>query len=155
MAFWDLIISALCVTMAAMNPRIQALRERLASVQSAEAEADLKLLEETVTAIFQEGLASQCFADLFRIFERFPESDGFGLFWSILHKLEAVPGYEPALLESVERAPSLFTITMISRLINGGKPQIGSRDLMQVLKHTASRADIPDAVREEAEESVN
>src|SRR6266699_3425150 len=122
-----------------MCARIQELRERLRSVQSAESEADLKVLDETVTAIFQEGFANQCFAELFQIFERFPERDGFGVFWSILHGLEAVSGYEPLLLESVERAPSEFTVRMINRMINAGELRIGSRDLMSVLEGTAAR----------------
>ena len=92
-----------------MSSRVDEFRARLQSVESAESEADLRVLDETATAIFQEGLASQLFADLFRIFERFPDKDGFGVFWSIVHGLEAVLGYEPSLLESVEDAAKSAT----------------------------------------------
>ena len=133
-----------------MSTRVEELRERLRSVQSAESEAYLKVLDEAVSAIFQEGLATQFFADLFQIFERFPSQDGFGVFWSILHGLEAAPGYEPFLMESVGRAPSEFTVRMINRMINAGELRIGSRELLSVLEHIAARIDIPPSVRDQA-----
>ena len=55
-----------------MTSRVHELTERLRSVQSAESETDLKVLDETVNAIFQEGLQSQLMAELFGVFERFP-----------------------------------------------------------------------------------
>ena len=138
-----------------MSTRVQELRQLLRSVQSAESEADLKELDETVSAIFQEGLATQCFPELFQVFERFPDKDGFGVFWSILHGLEAVPGYQPFLLDSVERAPSEFTVRMINRMLNAGELQIGSSELLSALEHIAARMDIPPAVRDEAARFVS
>ena len=138
-----------------MNPRIQELRNHLNAVASAESENDLKLLDETLTAIFQEGFESQFVADLLHVFERFPNQDGFGVFWTILHGIESVPGFEGALLDSVEKSPSEFTVRMINRLINAGEDRIGTTNLMQVLRSVAERGDIPSSVSQEASDFLS
>lgn len=55
---------------------------------------------------------------LFGVFERFPEDDGAGVLWSVLHGVEDFePGfYEAALRASVARVPSLMGTTMLRRL---------------------------------------
>jgi len=133
-----------------MNARIQELRNHLKTVASADSENDLKLLDETLTSIFQEGFGNEFVSDLLNVFERFPNQDGFGVFWKILHGIESVPGFEGALLESVEKSPSEFTVRMINRLINAGEDRIGSTNLMQVLRSVAKRTDIPPSVAQEA-----
>lgn len=70
---------------------------------------------------------------MLRIFERFPESDGFGIFWSILHKIEGIPGYEPYLLASVKSKPTDFSVTMINRIINDGQNEIEGEYLLHLL----------------------
>ena len=54
---------------------------------------------------------------LFGVFERFPEDDGAGVFWSIIHGVEALPyNYEPLLWESHGRSPSEMSKIMLTRL---------------------------------------
>jgi len=56
---------------------------------------------------------------LFGVFERFPQDDGAGVFWSIVHGVEALPyNYEPLLRESYCRAPSEMSKVMLARLAN-------------------------------------
>ena len=56
---------------------------------------------------------------LFGIFERFPEDDGAGVFWSIVHGVEALPyNYESLLRESYGRVPSEMSKVMLARLAN-------------------------------------
>lgn len=56
---------------------------------------------------------------LFGVFERFPEDDGAGVFWSIVHGVEALPyNYEPLLQESHGRTPSEMSKVMLVRLAN-------------------------------------
>lgn len=56
---------------------------------------------------------------LFGVFERFPEEDGAGVFWSIVHGVEALPySYGPLLRESYSRAPSEMGKVMLTRLAN-------------------------------------
>jgi len=62
---------------------------------------------------------------IFNLFERFPEEDGAGVFWSALHGMEAVGGYEDFLLRYFRRHPSLMTRTMLRRIQNSGQTHIG------------------------------
>ncbi len=62
---------------------------------------------------------------IFNLFERFPDDDGSGVFWSALHGMEAVGSYETLLLQYFRRWPSLMTTTMLRRLMNAGETQIG------------------------------
>jgi hypothetical protein len=87
---------------------------------------------------------------LLRIFERFPQADGFGVFWSILHRIEAMSGYEPFLLASIKREPSEFTIMMVNRIINGGKKAIEGVNLMSLLSDIEASANYSEGIRKTA-----
>ena len=62
---------------------------------------------------------------IFNLFERFPNDDGSGVFWSAIHGMEAVGSYEELLLQYFRRWPSLMTRTMLQRMVNAGETQIG------------------------------
>lgn len=54
---------------------------------------------------------------LFRVFERFPNTDGAGVLWSIVHGVEGLPyNYEFSLKQSYDRAPSEMAAIMLRRL---------------------------------------
>ncbi len=56
---------------------------------------------------------------LFGVFERFPADDGAGVFWSIVHGVEALPySYGPMLKESYSRVPAEMSKIMLARLAN-------------------------------------
>ncbi len=76
-------------------------------------------------------------AALFGIFERFPEEDGHGVYWSIVHGLERRGEYEQALLASLRRAPSMFTLTMLNRLLNAGQSTCAGVPALQLLEAAA------------------
>ena len=59
------------------------------------------------------------------LFERFPEEDGAEVFWSALHGMEAVGGYEDLLLQYFRRHPSLMTRALLRRILNSGQTHIG------------------------------
>lgn len=79
--------------------------------------------------LFQQAFASpdpkKYYPAVFNLFERFPEEDGAGVFWSALHGMEAVGGYEQLLLQYFRRFPSLMTRTMLRRILNSGQTHIG------------------------------
>jgi len=79
---------------------------------------------------------------MFRLFEQHPNSDGFGVFWSALHWLEAQPSglYEHALLNSLQRKPVPFTLIMVNRMLNAGLKQAAGVSLLQLLHGVASDA---------------
>lgn len=59
---------------------------------------------------------------LFGVFERFPENDGAGVFWSLVHSIESLPyNYEPQLRESYNRVQSEMANVMLIRLANSAK----------------------------------
>ena len=57
---------------------------------------------------------------LLGVLERFPDSDGFGVLWSVVHGIESLPHpYEEQLRASHRRVPSEMSAIMLSRLANG------------------------------------
>jgi hypothetical protein len=89
-------------------------------------------------------------SDLLVVLERFPEDDGAGVFWSLVHGLESLPGYEAELIRSVQRQPSEMGVTMIGRLLNGGVSQVGGVSLRELLQSVASAVNAPASVRASA-----
>ncbi|WGG53223.1 hypothetical protein [Rugamonas sp. DEMB1] len=74
-------------------------------------------LEALLSELWKTQISQGCLSTLFRVFERFPEEDGAGVFWSIVHGIESTNlAYEAALQASLERLPSEFAELMINRL---------------------------------------
>lgn len=114
-------------------------------------ETQLRQLEAAVGAARPEDCGQPEFRVLLGVFERFPEDDGYGIFWSIVHYLETCAGYESALVESVTRSPVEFNLLMVNRLINGGVTEIEGQALLSVLASVASNP----AALESARKSAN
>jgi hypothetical protein len=76
-----------------------------------------RLLDDLLDELWSEGVSEGQLPILFRVFERFPEDDGAGVLWSIVHGVEALPfDYEPFLRQSIARRPSLMGEIMLERL---------------------------------------
>ena len=58
-------------------------------------------LERHFEVAFSSPDPKQYYHAIFNLFERFPDDDGAGVFWSALHGMEAVGGYEDLLLLSI------------------------------------------------------
>ena len=86
------------------------------------------------------------------ILERFPEGDGAGVLWSVVHGVEALPGYEPELVRSVRRGPSELGVAMVGRLLNAGMSEVGSVSLVSLLREVAESKAAPASVRASATE---
>jgi hypothetical protein len=83
----------------------------------APADGDWRRLDDLLDELWSEGVAEGQLPILFRVFERFPEDDGGGVLWSILHGIEALPfDYEPFLRASVARQTSFMGRLMLKRL---------------------------------------
>jgi hypothetical protein len=93
-------------------------------------------------------------AELLAVFERFPESDGAGVFWSVVQGLEADGGYEPALIRSVRRRPSEFGVIMVGRLMNFGLGVAGEMPLLPFLETVAADPEVPERARRAARKFV-
>ncbi len=88
--------------------------------------------------------------EMLSVFERYPEEDGYGVMWTIVHGLESLPNYQPELLRSLARQPSELGITMIGRILNAGTTEIGGVSLLQTL-HDLAKTAASSYIREEAQ----
>ena len=87
---------------------------------------------------------------LLGLLERNPDHDGYGIFWSIIHGLEAMGGYEADLLSSVLSSPHEMSVLMLNRMLNGNIRMIYNRLIIDVLEEVAENEDFPASVREDA-----
>lgn len=102
-----------------------------------EDEGQLKQLVALLDALDATSVNANDVNQLLGVFGRFPDKDGFGSFWKILHLLEKAGGYESALVDSVRRSPGEFNLLMINRLLNGGIENIGGQSLLSLLEEVA------------------
>lgn len=88
---------------------------------------------------------------LFGVIERFPEND-FGSPGPLVHALEAIPGYEPFLMESLRRVPAELSVWMVSRILSSDLPAeanaVWVSELRQVLKNPAALTSARESAKE-------
>lgn len=106
-------------------------------------------LDSLVAELWQAGHPEHAIPELLSVFERYPEEEGFGVVWGVLHGLEALPNYEPELLKSLARQPSEFGVRMVGRLLNAGTREVGGVSLLETLRELAAAASSP-RIREAA-----
>ncbi|MCZ8094811.1 MAG: hypothetical protein O9331_15130, partial [Acidovorax sp.] len=90
-------------------------------------------LDTLLAELWQTGHPEQAIAELLSVFERYPDEDGAGVVWGVLHGLESLPNYEPELLRSLARQPSEFGIRMLGRLLNAGVKEVAGVSLLNRL----------------------
>jgi hypothetical protein len=108
--------------------------EALQSFTDPHVASQLRALDAAIQAIDPASCTHAEYQAMLGIFERFPDQDGFEVFWGIVHALERCEGYEPELLVSVDRKPCEFNVTMVNRLLNAGVREIGGRSLVGILR---------------------
>jgi hypothetical protein len=84
------------------------------------------------------------------IMERFTDSD-LGTPGPLVHTLEQIPGYETALVESVQRQPGSLSVEMIGRIRNSAPPGEARDQWEKLLRETAVREGVHQAASEIAE----
>lgn len=88
---------------------------------------------------------------LLELLERNPDHDGYGVFWSIVHGLEYIGGYETELASSVLNKPHEMSVLMLNRMLNGGIQTIDGRSIMEILKEIAANTGFPNSIRDYAD----
>lgn len=74
-------------------------------------------LERLLEDLWSVGVSEKSFSVLFGLFERFPDSDGAGVQWSIVHGVESLDiPYEQELAKSLAQCSSHMGNIMMSRL---------------------------------------
>lgn len=76
-------------------------------------------LEVLLEELWAVGVSDHLLPALFSVFERFPDDDGAGVFWSIVHGVEHLDlPYEAVLRSSLARQHSTMGALMLKRLEN-------------------------------------
>ena len=80
-------------------------------------DGDWRRLDDLLAELWHLGPREGHLPVLFRVFERFPDEDGAGVLWSIVHGVESLPcNYGEPLRESLARQPSFMGNIMLRRL---------------------------------------
>lgn len=79
--------------------------------------ADWLPLDSMIAELWQVGVPPRALPTLLGVFERFPDDDGAGVLWSIVHGVESLDlDYEQPLRDSLARQPSHMGQVMLDRL---------------------------------------
>lgn len=105
--------------------------------------------EDIISEMEAEGAGFETVEALLGIMERHPLAD-FGMPGSMVHFIERFyPQFVPLLIDSVKRAPSLHTVWMLNRCINGASDK---SELLSVLEGVINNENADNAVRDNAKE---
>jgi hypothetical protein len=138
-----------------MNTGVEEIIQRLNRLQSMEGIADIEALNDCIERLREMPNPERSIKAVLNIFERFPDKDGYGVFWNILHFLETIPNYETKLIESVRRQPSEFSLRLINRLINGGVKEVNGECLLDLLEEIANNESYSESARKYAQSFYN
>lgn len=109
-------------------------------------------MEEKIELIKDEGADIETVTPLLQIMERHPLDD-FGMPGAMVHFIETFyPSYEPYLIESLKRKPTLHTVWMLNRCINVSSKK---DEYMSLMKEIADREDIEKEIRTSAQEFLD
>ena len=109
--------------------------------------------DDAIEELEQLDLGLSSVESLLGFMEKHPFTD-FGMPGEIVHYMERFyrHGYEELLVKSIERCPTIHTLFMMNRLINGG----GDRDYyMELLKEVTERTDIEKKIQDAAQEYID
>ncbi len=115
-------------------------------------EADTFVMEDSINAIANAGYKQEAIVPLLQLLERHPMTY-FGDPGAIVHFIERFyPEHDKYLVESLKRTPTITTIWMLNRCINGSGH---TEELIGLMKEVAGRTDVDQEIRERAQEYVN
>ncbi|AXT54665.1 hypothetical protein D1815_02440 [Aquimarina sp. AD1] len=88
-------------------------------------------LDELVNKLWESGNPELGINALFGVFERYPNDDGAGVFWTILHGLETL-NYEKFLYNSLMDKPSHMGINMLKRIENTDSKFLAGKSITEL-----------------------
>ena len=102
---------------------------------------------ELIQKLKAENAGLETVEKLFRIIERHPLDD-FGIPGEVAYFIEDFyPDYLPALIDSVNRTPTLHTVWMLNRCINAAD---NKNELLSILKKVADDTAVESEIRDSA-----
>ena len=103
--------------------------------------------EEIIKQLIAQGAGFETVAKLLSIMERHPLDD-FGMPGAMVHFIEHFyPDFVPLLIDSLKRTPTIHTVWMLNRCINGSN---NHDELLSVLKNIANDDTIDLAISDSA-----
>lgn len=109
-------------------------------------------LEGKMNQIESEGAGFEIVGELIGIMERHPLDD-LGVPGAMVHFIERFsPQYEPLLVDSIRRCPSMHTLWMLNRCINA---EHHKDEYMGILEEAAGREDVDKVIRDYAQELLD
>lgn len=111
-------------------------------------------LDDLVTALLDCPTPEKGIIPLFKVLERFPEEDGGGVLWSVVHGLEHMGGYEQELLNSLNRQPSLMGLIMLRRIENTGQSEIAELKISAIYTGLLHHAKVSKSMQENISELI-
>lgn len=111
------------------------------------------IMEENVMKLEVEGVGIEAVTPLLKLMERHPMDD-FGMPGAIVHFVERFykNGYEKLLIESVKRRPTMHTVWMLNRVMNGSE---NKKDYLEIMKKITERSDIEEVIKNSASEFMD
>jgi hypothetical protein len=106
-------------------------------------------LDALLGELWRTGDQENFTVDLLKIFERFPEEDGGGVLWSIIHGVESFRSYERELIDSLNRQPSEMGLLMLRRIKNAGTKIIGGIEINKIVRDLLSNGKTSPTLRQE------
>ena len=103
--------------------------------------------EEIMEQLQDEGAGFEIVEKLFTIIENHPLDD-FGMPGAMVHYIESFyPDFLPLLIDSVKRTPTMHTVWMLNRCING---KFSREELLSALREVAENENTDKAIRDSA-----
>lgn len=111
------------------------------------------IMEENIMKLEVEGVGIEAVMPLLELMERHPMDD-FGMPGAIVHFVERFykNGYEELLIESVKRRPTMHTVWMLNRVMNGSE---NKNDYLKIMKEVTERSDVEEAIKHSAGEFMD
>ena len=127
------------------------LRAKLLEFTDPQDPPQLKSLEDCLANVFSGCPSQDDKGALLEVFERFPEDDGFGVFWGIVHGLEHVDDYDQELVTSVRRKPTHFNTLMLNRMLNAGIEFAAGESIEGLLREVLSQGTLAGEVSKQVQ----
>lgn len=106
-------------------------------------------LEDLINELWNTEQAEKGIINLLKVMERFPDEDGDGVLWSIVHGIEEIDNYEQKLLDSLGRQPSHLGVLMIHRIENSNQTKICGKNIKEIYKELLVHPKLTGEVRED------
>ena len=111
------------------------------------------VMEDNIMKLEIQNIGIEAVKPLLQLMERHPLVD-FGVPGAIVHFVERFykKGYEELLVESIKRKPTMHTVWMLNRIINGSE---NKKDYIELMKAIIEHNDVEDEIRNQARAFMN